>query len=102
MRKVDFRLMTLVISLYTMTFLDRVNLGNARLWNMETDLNMTGYDFNLVLWSNGFPLRPALLTVADRNDLLHSPYHLRGSIKHDPQQSSPQVLSFRPSDVLGS
>jgi len=46
-RKIDLRLLPLLITIYTLTFLDRVNIGNARLWNMEKDLGMKGLDFNI-------------------------------------------------------
>jgi len=48
-RKIDWKLLPLLILLYTLTFLDRVNIGNAKLWNMEKDLKMKGYDYNLVV-----------------------------------------------------
>ncbi|KAF5012651.1 hypothetical protein FDECE_1282 [Fusarium decemcellulare] len=48
-RKIDLRILPLLILLYTLTFLDRVNIGNARLWNMERDLKMTGNEYNLVV-----------------------------------------------------
>jgi hypothetical protein len=48
-RKVDWRLIPLLTFLYTLTFLDRVNIGNARLWNLEKDLRMSGYDYNLAV-----------------------------------------------------
>lgn len=48
-RKVDFRLLPILITLYTLAFLDRVNIGNARLWHMERDLDMTGSDFNIAV-----------------------------------------------------
>ncbi|KAH6897069.1 major facilitator superfamily domain-containing protein [Thelonectria olida] len=48
-RKIDWRILPLLILLYTLTFLDRVNIGNARLWNLEKDLNMSGYQYNLVV-----------------------------------------------------
>ncbi|CAG9982866.1 unnamed protein product [Clonostachys byssicola] len=48
-RKIDYRILPLLILLYTLTFLDRVNIGNARLWNMEKDLKMTGNQYNLVV-----------------------------------------------------
>ncbi len=51
MRKIDWRLLPLLILLYTLTFLDRVNIGNARLWHLERDLNMTGYQYNLIVMS---------------------------------------------------
>ncbi|KAL1845109.1 hypothetical protein VTK73DRAFT_1119 [Phialemonium thermophilum] len=49
LRKIDWRLIPLLMFLYTLTFLDRVNIGNARLWNLEKDLGMTGYDYNIVV-----------------------------------------------------
>lgn len=48
-RKIDWRILPLLILLYTLTFLDRVNIGNARLWNLERDLNMTGNQYNLIV-----------------------------------------------------
>ncbi|SPO02522.1 related to nicotinamide mononucleotide permease [Cephalotrichum gorgonifer] len=48
-RKIDLRLIPLLMFLYTLTFLDRVNIGNARLWNLERDLGMSGYDYNIVV-----------------------------------------------------
>ncbi|KAJ9157685.1 MFS transporter [Pleurostoma richardsiae] len=48
-RKIDFRLIPLLMFLYTLTFLDRVNIGNARLWHLERDLGMSGYDYNIVV-----------------------------------------------------
>jgi hypothetical protein len=43
-RKINWRLIPLLVFLYALTFLDRVNIGNARLWNLEKDLHMAGYD----------------------------------------------------------
>ena len=48
-RKVDWRIIPLLMFLYTLTFLDRVNIGNARLWSLEEDLGMSGYDYNLAI-----------------------------------------------------
>lgn len=48
-RKIDWRLIPLLTLLYFLTFLDRVNIGNARLWNLERDLNMTGYQYNIAV-----------------------------------------------------
>jgi hypothetical protein len=48
-RKIDWRLIPLLTLLYTLTFLDRVNIGNARLWHLERDLHMTGYDYNIAI-----------------------------------------------------
>ncbi|KEY72861.1 hypothetical protein S7711_04437 [Stachybotrys chartarum IBT 7711] len=48
-RKIDYRLIPMLMAMYTLTFLDRVNIGNARLWNLEEDLGMSGYDYNIVV-----------------------------------------------------
>lgn len=50
-RKVDWRLLPLLVLLYTLAFLDRVNIGNARLWRLEEDLGMVGNQYNLCVMS---------------------------------------------------
>ena len=52
LRKIDWRLIPLLQFLYMLTFLDRVNIGNARLWHLERDLNMEGYDYNIAVLGN--------------------------------------------------
>ena len=47
-RKVDIRLLPLLVIMYLNNFLDRSALAQARLGTLEEDLNMTGTDFNLV------------------------------------------------------
>lgn len=49
LRKIDFRLVPILFVLYCLTFLDRVNIGNARLWNLERDLGMVGTDYNIAI-----------------------------------------------------
>lgn len=56
LRKIDMRILPLLITLYTLTFLDRVNIGNARLWNMEKDLHMVGNEYNLIVMSMAPPI----------------------------------------------
>lgn len=46
-RKVDTRLLPLLIVLYMLNFLDRSNLSQAREGSLEADLGMKGTDFNL-------------------------------------------------------
>ncbi|GIZ37168.1 hypothetical protein CKM354_000062600 [Cercospora kikuchii] len=51
-RKIDRWLIPLVMLLYLMSFIDRVNLGNARLYGLEEDLGMnqeTGYEFSVAI-----------------------------------------------------
>jgi hypothetical protein len=47
LRKVDFRLLPLLVMMYLLNFLDRSNLAQARLGTLEKDLGMEKTDFNL-------------------------------------------------------
>lgn len=47
LRKVDLRLIPLLVIMYLLNFLDRSNLAQARLGTLEKDLHMHGSDFNL-------------------------------------------------------
>lgn len=48
-RKLDWYIMPSVTILYLMCFVDRANIGNARLAGLEEDLGLAGYDYNLLL-----------------------------------------------------
>ena len=48
-RKLDLYLIWLVMSLYAFSFLDRVNIGNARLYGLEEDLGMKGDQFQIAV-----------------------------------------------------
>lgn len=45
--KCDKALLPFLALLYLLSFLDRTNIGNARLANLEEDLNMEGLDYNV-------------------------------------------------------
>lgn len=48
LRKIDRVLLPLLSLLYLLSFLDRTNIGNAKLAGLEKDLNLTGeYDYNV-------------------------------------------------------
>ena len=47
LRKVDFRVLPLLSFLYLLAFLDRSNLGNARVAGLEDDLALVGNQFSL-------------------------------------------------------
>ncbi|KAF5355128.1 hypothetical protein D9756_005715 [Leucocoprinus leucothites] len=49
MRKLDWNLIPFVSLLYLLSFLDRSNVGNARLAGLERDLDMNGLDYNIAL-----------------------------------------------------
>ncbi|KAM0701584.1 hypothetical protein Q7P35_010492 [Cladosporium inversicolor] len=46
-RKIDLRLLPILVVLYLLNFLDRANLSQARQGDLERDLDMHGSDFNL-------------------------------------------------------
>ncbi|KAF2971897.1 hypothetical protein GQX73_g1663 [Xylaria multiplex] len=48
-RKLDWHLIPLVMLLYTFSFLDRVNIGNARLYGLEEDLGLTPNQFQIAV-----------------------------------------------------
>lgn len=47
-RKIDRHLLPFVTLLYLLSFLDRANIGNARLAGMGVDVNLTGLKYNVV------------------------------------------------------
>ncbi|KAM0231958.1 hypothetical protein ACHAPO_008257 [Fusarium lateritium] len=49
LRKIDWTLIPFLALLYLLSFLDRTNIGNARLAGLETDLGLEGLDYNVAL-----------------------------------------------------
>jgi len=50
-RKVDFNLVPILFLLFLCAFIDRINIGNARIQGLEKDLGMTGQDYNIALFT---------------------------------------------------
>ncbi|TFY60145.1 hypothetical protein EVJ58_g5331 [Rhodofomes roseus] len=48
LRKLDLRLLPIATVLYLLAYLDRTNVGNAKIAGMTTDLGLTGVQFNLI------------------------------------------------------
>ncbi|KAH7169914.1 major facilitator superfamily domain-containing protein [Dactylonectria macrodidyma] len=48
-RKIDLYIVPTVAIIYLFCFIDRANIGNARLAGFEADLNLTGFDYNQIL-----------------------------------------------------
>lgn len=46
-RKIDVYLVPFLSLLYLLSYLDRTNIGNARLGGLEEDLGMSGLDYNV-------------------------------------------------------
>ena len=49
MAKVDLHVVPVLTILYLLAFLDRVNIGNARIFGLEDDLGLTGTQYNTAL-----------------------------------------------------
>lgn len=49
LRKCDYRLVPLLGVLYLVAFIDRSNIGNARIAGMEEDLNLQGMQYNIAV-----------------------------------------------------
>jgi sugar phosphate permease len=49
MRKVDWRILPVLTLLYVLSFMDRSNIGNAKVAGMNEDLGLTGAQYNMVL-----------------------------------------------------
>lgn len=54
-RKVDFRLIPVLTILYILSFMDRANIGNAKVAGMNQDLGLTGPQYNMALTVFFFP-----------------------------------------------
>ncbi|KAL9109338.1 MAG: hypothetical protein Q9227_005968 [Pyrenula ochraceoflavens] len=50
MRKVDWRLIPILALLFLCAFVDRINIGNARIQGLEKDLKMKGNNYNVALF----------------------------------------------------
>ena len=48
-RKLDIHILTPLVLIFFFSFIDRVNIGFARLQGLEKDLHMKGNDFNIAL-----------------------------------------------------
>ncbi|WVW80701.1 hypothetical protein I302_102687 [Kwoniella bestiolae CBS 10118] len=48
-RKIDIRLVPMLAALYLFSYIDRANIGNAKIEGMTTDLKMSGTQYNIAL-----------------------------------------------------
>ncbi|XPS95506.1 hypothetical protein M3J09_004795 [Ascochyta lentis] len=49
LRKLDMRIIPMICWVYLMNFMDRVNIGNARLYGLEEDLGMSGDQYQVAV-----------------------------------------------------
>lgn len=50
LRKCDLHVIPVIAFLYMLAFIDRINIGNARIQGLEKDLKMKGQDYNVALF----------------------------------------------------
>ncbi|KAL3444463.1 major facilitator superfamily domain-containing protein [Aspergillus insuetus] len=50
LRKCDLHVVPILTVLFLFAFLDRINIGNARLLGLEEELNMQGHQYNIALF----------------------------------------------------
>lgn len=50
LRKLDLHVVPILVFLFLLAFLDRINIGNARIQGLEKDLGMKGHDYNIALF----------------------------------------------------
>lgn len=73
LRKIDWRLLPVLGLLYLLSYLDRGNIGNAKVAGMNVDLGLTGKQYNLVLTvRNAVRARWCLVFVADTRAFSYS------------------------------
>lgn len=90
LRKMDLRLIPMLSVLYLLAFLDRGNIGNAKIEGMLEDLDMTGPQFNWTCMSL-LLLRSFIGKALIEMDAMNSDRVLLYLLRlRTPQQSSPQ------------
>jgi len=69
-RKIDMRLVPMLCMLYLTAYLDRTNIGNARLYGLEKELSMPSNGYNTAIWT--FFLTFVLMEVPSNVLMNHS------------------------------
>ncbi|RYP73962.1 hypothetical protein DL771_003273 [Monosporascus sp. 5C6A] len=67
-RKIDYRLVPMLVLLYLMAYLDKTNIGNAKIEGLLETLNMTGVQYNIAL---SIFFIPFVLAEVPSNMILH-------------------------------
>jgi hypothetical protein len=83
-RKLDYKLLPALTLLYLLSFLDRSNVGNARIEGLTTDLGMTGNEYltSLTLFCTISRSSPSACADAQFSRRL---CHLRSALQHRAQ-----------------
>lgn len=95
-RKLDLNILPLVMVIYLVSFLDRVNIGNARLFGLEEDLNLHGNQYQTAV-------SLLFVTYLVRYSSKHYARHSISALTMDYSSSKLPVTSFSnacsPSDI---
>ncbi|KEY74775.1 hypothetical protein S7711_06673 [Stachybotrys chartarum IBT 7711] len=67
-RKIDWRLVPMLVLLYLVAYLDKTNIGNAKIEGMTTDLNLVGIQYNIVV---AIFFIPFIICEVPSNMILH-------------------------------
>lgn len=67
-RKVDYRLVPMLVLLYLMAYIDKTNLGNAKIEGLPADLGMSNVDYNVAV---SIFFIPFILFEVPSNMILH-------------------------------
>lgn len=104
LRKVDLRLLPMLTALYLLAFLDRGNIGNAKVAGMNAELGLTGTQYNIVLSVSeiAFHGMQAILTGDLRPALFHPLHPLRHTEQYRPQARAAFSLDLDSCYRMGS
>lgn len=89
-RKIDLNILPVLAILYLLSFLDRTNIGNARLAGLETDLHLKGLDYNVLLSPS--PLQRAVTDDEKTAIAIMFPFYVSAEIP-----SNIMMKRYRPS-----
>lgn len=100
LRKIDWRLLPAVGILYLLSFLDRSNVGNARIEGLATDLHMTGNQYltGLTLYFIGYVIFEVRLPPSPP---LANTNLVTDSLQHHPQANYASVLAAHADHSVG-
>lgn len=84
--KLDLLLVSLMCSLYLLAFLDRANIGNARVAGLQTDLGISDHQYQIGT-SRHIQAQKSKLTPASNNRHIRPIHPGRASIQPDTGQS---------------
>ena len=101
LRKCDYRLIPLLGLLYLVAFIDRSNIGNARIAGMEDDLQLEGMQYNIAV-CHIHPSEHELKADAGIGDhVLRVLRLLRSTQQHRPEAHAAQHLDRNTHVLLG-